>query len=160
MRPLSLGTFADLEGEGIRLTSLSGKAAPEVWARLFIFLAGLEGDDADEDQVLALLLQDPIALKQFQTELAHSLESKSTASRTATQRKVKDPRNLKKKETQREEPADEEPEELDASFVLMVARLSGLSLADISRMSFAGVLLLQEWLKENPPQPSLGGLFG
>lgn len=159
MRPLSLGTFADLEGEGITLSSLSRKARPGTWARLFIFLADLEGEDADEERILAELLQDPIAFKRFQENLANALQDRTKAKQQqSTKRQVKNPLEGKKKTDMREE--ESETEELDASFLLMVARLSGLSLNDLSRMSFAGVLLVQHWLKDNPPQPSMGGLFG
>ena len=158
MRPLSLGTFADLEGEGITLSSLSGKAPPVIWARLFIQLATLEGEDANEEHILASLLQDPVAFKRFQKHLKHALEDRSKVKQQQSlTRQVKNPLDKKKKTDKREQEA--EPEELDASFLLMVARLSGLSLADLSRMSFSGVLLFQHWLKDNPPQPT-GGLFG
>lgn len=165
MRPLSLGTFAYLEGEGITLPSLSGKASPQIWARLLILLADLEGEDADEERVFARLLKDPIALQKLQHEMVSSLKQrdKTLERQKVNRRQVKNPLEHKKtdKKADNRDEAEDEPEELDAAFVLMVARLSGLSLADISKMSFRGLLGLQEWLKENPPQPSgMGGIFG
>jgi hypothetical protein len=154
MRPLSLRTFADLEGEGITLSSLSGKAPGTLWARLFMQLASLEPSQADEERILSALLQDPLALKKLQFELTNALSHKQQVQDNYRHRKVKNPLTEKKQET----PEEPVPEELDVSFLLMVARLTGLSLDDISRMTFSGILALQEWLKENPPQPT--GLFG
>jgi hypothetical protein len=151
MRPLSLGTFAALEGEGITLPSLSSKAPPLLWARLFILLAELEGEEANEERILTALMQDPIALRRFQHALTEALSDRQATARQATKRQVKNPLHDK-----REEEADSD-EEFDATFLLMVARLSKLSLEDLSRMTFSGIMALNKWLEENPPQP---GLFG
>jgi len=167
MRPLSLGTFAELESEGLGLSSLSRLVHYEQWAKLFALLAEL--DHHDEQVIKRLvrgILLDPVGFEKFQRTIEESLTYKNESRVQINRRTVKNPLEALKKEQRvkqgmREDEAETEP--LDATSILLAARLSGLSLADISRMSFRGLLALQDWLKENPPQPAglglLAGLF-
>lgn len=151
MKPLSLGTFALLEGQGLDMSLLSSKDT-KAWLKLFYFLASIPPEE--EVNAYPYLLKDPLMMKKFQVELQEAL---STSAEQTTpkynRRTVKNPLKLN------ENPTPELAEKFvypDMSFLFSLARLTGLNLSDFERMSFKGLSVLQAWLKENPPTPQAG----
>lgn len=146
MRPLSLDTFAELEGRGWDLAAMS-TGDFYVWTRVFAYLAGLPSGDDDIEELAARFMSSPSDLKLFQHRIAESFyfESDKDALKASTKkRKVVNPN---------EKSEDNPDSNTDVSFILLVARQSGISLADISRMSYRGVRALQQTLEDMPPTP-------
>lgn len=163
MRPLSLATFGELEAAGIPLSSLSGKGATEKWAQLFAHLAGRHEPDAAQE-LLADLLKDPVAFRRFQQRILDSLQASDDVKRDTPQKKrhtVKNPlEHMKRSKDDMREEESETEESLDMTHLLMLSRLSGISLNDLSRMTFRGLHQLQQWLKDHPPDPPMQSLLG
>jgi|SRR5690625_1536549 len=152
MRPLSLRTFAEMEGVGLSLNMLAKGAADKqlqtkLSVDLFKFLAQVE--DEDPEVIIGLIAQDPRGFKEYTEVLTNSLKIPDD----------EQPRQVNRRQVKTDRPGDEPEEVLDMSGLLMFSRLSGISLADLSQMSFAGYLKLTRWLEANPPQPNLGGLI-
>lgn len=145
MRPLSLATYAELESRGIRLSDLSKPGALDLWVRLYSFLA----HDLDLEKVKAGFMACPLDVKTFQLAIQESFGGEEARQAVARHRKAVNP--LKKQE-------EEEGELPDMSFVVTLARLSGIPISDLFRMTFRGLDAVQRSLEEMPPQPSLGGL--
>lgn len=153
MRPLNLRTFADLEGAGLSLNSLAKGAEDkqrqtELSLKLFMFLAQVQ--DEDPEELLGLITLDPRGFKAYSETLQNSLKIPDDEQpRQVNRRQVKTGRKDE----------DSSLAAIDMSGLLMFSRLSGISLADLSQMSFAGYVKVTRWLDDNPPQPNLGGLI-
>lgn len=160
-KPLSLRTFAELEGIGISLFILQTqlKQKPELWTDLLYFLVGAI-TPKDKEEFQANLLQDPIAHEHIKNRFSQSLNTKAAPverdrpSRFAPPPVIKNP-ILEAQKKAKEEQGEVTVEEMDMLFLFTLSRHSGVPLDNILDMTFKGVGALTEWLEENPPMPSL-----
>lgn len=163
MKPLSLETFADLEGLGVTIGKLQSGQINQ-WLNLYAFLAGLPvGDDETPNQHLAMdVMTDPLAFKQFQEIILGAFTGSETGEGPTVirRRQVKDPREV---EREQEREREGKPKETDMSFLITVARMSGIPLSELFRMTFRGIQGVQESLQEMPPQnpmSAVAAMFG
>jgi len=142
MRPLSLQTFAELEGLGISFDSLSA-GNTEGWVRMYTYLAGLR-DPQDLPIILKSIRLDPLGFQVFQKLLESAFAgSKDGEGPTVVHRRtVKDPREAAKSEGR---------SETDMAWLVTLARMSGVPLSDLFRMSFRGIHAVQASLQDMPP---------
>ena len=150
MRPLSLLTFAELEGLGVSLDTLTAGDL-EVWVRMYAYLAGLD-PVASETLILKNMHTDPLGFKLFQevirTAFAGSEEGEGPT--VYNRRRVQDPREAEKSEGRGG---------TDMSFLIAIARQSGIPLSDLLRMTFRGLHAVQASLQDMPmtnPMAALG----
>lgn len=162
-KPLSLNTFAQAELRGLTLTKLAGQGDKvlEAWLLLFMFLAEIENTPANLEELLAVILTSPNEWEMFQHTVGSTFSDGSDAASPGKQVQTGQ-RRVKQWKPPKQDSEDEqdEPDQADYSFLVLVSRMSGISLADLSRMTFRGLLSVQKSLEEMPPQPAMGGLLG
>lgn len=142
LKPLSLKTLAEAEGEFIFLEDLQA-GQPEAWLRFLAFLSG-----KSPQEVEASISRNPLALEAFQRQVLWSFGGEDDPRQQVRRRTVKNP--LKDKVEK-----EVKPEPVDFGFLITLSRLSGIQLGDLFRMSLRGLMALQKDLEANPPQPRL-----
>jgi hypothetical protein len=147
MRPLSLLTFAELEGYDIGMASLSSGEA-EAWIKLYAYLSGLD-PHSDLTALMRELVEDPLGFKVFQEIMKRAFEGSADGEgpTVVRRRTIVDSREAAKSEGRHE---------IDMSFLVTLARMSGIPLSDLLRMTFRGIHAVQASLEELPPM--MGGL--
>lgn len=156
MKPLSLATFAELEGYDITIGRLqSGDAV--VWLQLYAFLARMplgEPDAADETLVAAVHV-DPLGFQQFQEFVKNAFAGTEDGEgpTVVRRRRIKDPREQEKER-------EGKVQETDMSFLIYLARMSSIPLSELLRMTFRGIHAVQASLEDMPPVNPMASLMG
>lgn len=163
LKPLSLATFAEAEVVGLTLGRLSTATSAEPWVQLLALLT--DHDPADESYVQEHLLPDvlcdPLGFERFRTQVAGSFDT-GDAPHPAKKKGPRKVQRFKKPADPAEDPEPEQDETLDFEFLVDVSRSSGVSMADLMRMTFTGVTAVSKSLERIPPAGALGpaGLLG
>jgi hypothetical protein len=127
------------------------------WLNLYAYLAGLplgEGDRPNEE-VLVAVHTDPLGFQQFQetVRVAFAGSQEGEGPTVVKRRRIKDPREVEKER-------DGKIQETDMSFLIYLARLSGIPLSELLRMTFRGVHAVQASLEDMPPVNPMAALMG
>lgn len=162
MRPLSLATFAEAELMGCGLDNLLSRneqVALEAWINLYAFL----GDIPQEEAALEIMTN-PKMFEAFSQQVQLTFlppDDDEESSRGKSHRKSKDPRNKIKipdGASMRSEDSDSPSTQTDYSIFFDLARLAKISISDLYKMTFKGLIALTKHLERNPPVPN--GMFG
>lgn len=154
MKPLSLATFAEAEGQGLTLSLLS-KGSLEPWVQLYCFLAAL--DDSHAETVVTDFLTDPLGFQAFKSFVSEAFANEDAAYEGPTTPK---PQVLHPK---KKDAPEQEPERDDMKFIVTLARMSGIPLSDLFQMTFRGLRAVQKSIEDLPqqnPMQMMGAMFG
>lgn len=146
MLPLCLATFAKLEMYGISLQSLNTNDL-DTWVNLYCRLASID-PAVTANQIKLDFASNPLDLQLFQHKFAESFQEGGLAGSTSTTIKPRRVQHPLKPQNENEEEST-----LDMSDLVTMSRISGISLFDLSRMSFRGLAAVEYSLKEMPPMP-------
>ncbi|ABU96928.1 hypothetical protein [Thermus phage P23-45] len=141
MRPLSLATLAEAEGQGILLENLQAGDL-QSWTRFLEFLSGVEAA-----KLVAALEKYPLVLEAFQRKVMWAFGADDASEVKVNRRRVKNPLKDTKEEVK--------PEPTDFGFLVTLSRVTGIALSDLSRMTLRGLMAVQASLKDLPPAPKL-----
>lgn len=162
MRPLSLATFAEAELMGCGLDHLLSKneqESLEAWINLYAFLSETTPEEASLEIVSNPKMFEAFAMQVQQTFLPpHDDDPSNKTSHGKSHRKSKDPREKIKIPDGDSMKPDGSPGSTDYTVLFDLARLTKISLTDIYKMTFRGLIGLTKHLEDNPPIPS--GLLG
>lgn len=152
MKPLSLETFSELACEGITLTAIS-EGGTELWLKFFCLLAD-QNTQEEQEQLFARFLGDPLSMERFKLVVGQSIadpDGDSGSSSKPQRRRVKQ----FKDKPESEEGGHTEAE--DMGFVVNLARMSGIPLSDLRRMTYRGMYAINRAMEELPPEQLNGG---
>lgn len=153
MKPLSLATFAAAELAGCGLDALLNpdlEAATEAWIVLYAFLRG-----EDPELVAREVGVNRAAFAAFIEHVKASIESPVQEEQVRTShRRSKDPRTHI---VSPDGTTMEAREGTNYAVLFDLVRYTRVSLDDLYRMTYRGLMALSSHLEDNPPAPSLFG---
>lgn len=163
MRPLSLATFAEAELMGCGLDQLlsdNEQQSIAAWILLYAFLADISPEDASVELSTHPKMFEGFA-KHVQTTFLPPTEDESNETKKGTHRKSKDPRDkIKSMAGDSVSSSKDRKDQPGSDYVLLfdLARYMKISIDDLYKMTFTGLIGLSKHLEDNPPMPT--GLFG